>query len=280
MKLVQRLALGYIRTKFKLLSTISKKKAASKAFNLFCTPMKRNKKPLPPIFEKAEQLHFKMQGIEIKGWRWNHPASRKALVLHGFESSVVNFDRYVKPLIRKGYEVIAFDAPGHGRSGGKMITALLYKETIIKINEQYGPILSYMAHSFGGLAISLALEEMSHDSEWRLALIAPATETTSAIDSFFKVLELDRGTRSEFEKLILLTAGVNASWYSIRRALRNIRAKVLWIHDEEDSITPLRDVLKAKEENYPNVRFLITSGLGHRRIYRDNKVTKAIIDFL
>ena len=121
MKLVQRLALRYIRTKFKLLSSISKKKAAEKAFELFCTPQRRNNKPLPSIFEQAEQLHFRIEGIMIRGWRWNHPAKRTVLILHGFESSATNYDRYIKQFIKKGYEVIAFDAPAHGRSGGKKI---------------------------------------------------------------------------------------------------------------------------------------------------------------
>ncbi len=97
-----------------------------------------------------------------KGWRWNHPAERKLLILHGYESSVTNFDRYIRPLIKKGYEVLAFDAPAHGRSGGKKITAPLYKRMIQEIHKKYGPVQSYMAHSFGGLAVSLALEEISH----------------------------------------------------------------------------------------------------------------------
>ena len=62
--------------------------------------------------------------------------------------------------------------------------------------------------------------------------------------------------------------------------MKHIRAKVLWVHDEDDDTTPLSDVLKVKAENYPNIEFSITKGLGHRRIYRDNKVTKTIIDFL
>ncbi len=280
MKLAQRLAISYIRTKFKFLSSISKKKAAKRAFELFCTPPTRNKKPLPPVFKEAEKLHFKIDGITIKGWRWNHPAQRKALIVHGFESSVSNFDRYIKPLTRKGYEVLAFDAPGHGRSGGRTITLPLYKEMIKIVNEQYGPVQSYMAHSFGGLAVSMALEEISHTHDYRLALIAPATETPTAIDSFFKFLRLDNEIREEFEKLIVQTGGMSAEWYSIRRAMKHIRARVLWFHDEEDTTTPLQDALKVKAENYPNVEFVISKGLGHSRIYRENKVTKAVVDFL
>jgi pimeloyl-ACP methyl ester carboxylesterase len=280
MKLSQRLALRYIRTKFKLLSAISKKKAAEKAFELFCTPQSRNKKKIPKVFEEAEKLQFEIEGNTVRGWRFNHPAERKVLILHGYESSVINFDRYIKPLIKKGYEVLAFDAPAHGRSGGKKITAPLYKATIQKINKLYGPVQSYMAHSFGGLAVSLALEEISHTDDYRLVLIAPATETTTAIDSFFHFLQIDQFVRPEFEKIIIKHGGVSSEWYSIKRAMKHIRAKVLWLQDEDDDTTPLSDVLKVKAENHPNIEFVITKGLGHRRIYRDNKVTKSIIEFL
>jgi pimeloyl-ACP methyl ester carboxylesterase len=280
MKISQRVAIAYIRTKFKLLSAISKKKAAKEAFTLFCTPQHRNKKTAPKIFNQGEKLHFSMKKLVINGWRWNSGGSKKVLILHGFESTVTNFDRYIGPLIRKGYEVLAFDAPAHGGSSGDTITAPLYSEMIVKIHEKYGPIKSYMAHSLGGLALSLAIEKIKHSDEFRLVFIAPATETTTAIDSFFNFLRLDKGVREEFEKIILKSSSVGAEWFSIKRALKNINAKVLWFHDEDDDTTPLSDVLKVKEANYPNVEFVFTTGLGHRKIYRDNKVTRAIIDFL
>jgi hypothetical protein len=284
MKLSQRLALGYLRTKFKLLSTLSKKKAAEQAFALFCTPQSRNKKKLPPIFEQAEKMSFDLDGIMIRGWRFNHDpkdiSRRKALIVHGFESSVINFDRYIKPLIKKGYEVLAFDAPAHGRSGGKQINAPLYKKTIEVIHARFGPIQSYIAHSFGGLALSLALEDINHTADYRVALIAPATETASAITGFFKFLQLDPSIRPEFEKLITKRSGVSSGWFSIKRAMQHIKACVQWYHDEEDEITPFSDAAELRAKNYPNIKFVITKGLGHRRIYRDNKVSKSIIEFL
>jgi len=286
MKLVQRIALRYFRTKFSLIGAISKKKAAEKAFTLFCTPQARNKKALPKIFEQGEPHSFRMDGVLVRGWRWipkesDLPASgKKAMICHGFESSVINFDRYIKPLLKKGYEVLAFDAPAHGRSGGKQINAPLYKKMILEVNKQYGPVHAFMAHSFGGLGLSLALEEISHTPTHKMVLIAPATETKTAIDTFFRFLQLDTGIRTEFERIIIQRSGVSSDWFSIRRAMRNIKASVLWVHDEDDDITPLSDALKIKEDGHPQVEFMITKGLGHRRIYRDNKVTKAIVDFL
>lgn len=202
MKFAQRLAVGYFRTKFKLLSLLSKKKAAHAALDLFRTPQTRNRRKLPRVFEKAEPLRFTLEGNTIRGYRWNRGGHRKALILHGFESSVINFDRYIIPLTRKGYEVLAFDAPAHGRSGGKTITAPQYAAMIRSIHEQFGPVHSYMAHSFGGLSLALAIEEMPHDANWRLVFIAPATETKTAIDSFFRFLQIDASVRPLFEQLI------------------------------------------------------------------------------
>lgn len=278
--MARQLALTYIRTKFKLLSAISKKQAAQKAFDLFCTPQHRNQKPLPPIFQKAEPLHFTFLNYSIQGWRWNTGRAKKILILHGFESSVINFDRYVTPLLKKGYEVLAFDAPAHGRSSGKRINAVIYKDFIKAVYETYGPIQAFLAHSLGGLALSLALEEMLHDASHKVVLIAPATETTTAATMFLDYVKLDSALRPYFDQVILEKSGHPTAWFSVARATKNIRAQVLWVHDKDDNMTPFSDIEPVIEARYPNVRFLITEGLGHRRIYRDANVAKAVVDFL
>jgi pimeloyl-ACP methyl ester carboxylesterase len=274
------MALSYIRKKFSLLSSFSKKKAAIKAFELFRTPQRRTKRPPSKIFNEAEKLRFDLDNISIHGYRWNHPKYKKILIIHGFESSIINFEYYIEPLIHKGYEVLAFDAPAHGNSGGKTITAPLFAKMITTIDEKYGPVQSFMAHSFGGLALSIALENIDHDEKAKVVLIAPATETKTAIDQFFHLLKLNREVRKEFDKLINDIGGHPAEWYSIRRAIKNIRARILWLHDEEDVQTPISDALEVKKEHLPNVKFVITKGLGHRRIYRDQKIRQEIIDFL
>ncbi len=281
MKFKEKIAIRYIRTKFKILSSISKKKAAEKAFELFCTPQFRNVKALPPVFEEAEKLRFRFQEFNIVGYRWNKGGNRKALIIHGFESSVVNFDRYVSALIKKGYEVLAFDAPAHGRSSGKQINVLIYRDFIKHVYSVYGPIQTFLAHSFGGLAICMALAEIRHDENYRVVLIAPATETQTALDLFFQFLHMeDETVRKEFETIIYRVSGHPASWFSIPRALKKIKAQILWLHDEDDKTTPLKDVYKVKKENYANIQYVITKGLGHRRIYRDADVSKRIVEFI
>lgn len=280
MKFTQQLALRYVRTKFSLLSLVSKRNAAKKALDLFCTPQSRRNKLPSKIFDDAEKLKFELKGLWIHGYRWNHRKDKKVLIIHGFESSITNFDHFVAPLIEKDYEVLAFDAPGHGLSDGTKITAPLFVNMLTTVHENYGPIQSFITHSFGGLAISLALEQISHDESYRAALIAPATESETAIDQFFQLLHLNGDVRSEFDKLITVIGGHPAAWYSIHRAIKNIKAQILWLHDEDDPQTPLSDALKVKNENLPNVTFVITKGLGHSRIYRDPEIAKKIVDFL
>src|SRR5262245_31437262 len=110
-KLGQQIAIGYYRTKFKVLSALSTRKAAELALDLFTTQQFRYRKQLPEIFKEAEKLQFKHFGETVTGYRWNRGGHRRALIVHGFNSSVAKFDRYVRPLMRKGYEVLAFDAP-------------------------------------------------------------------------------------------------------------------------------------------------------------------------
>jgi pimeloyl-ACP methyl ester carboxylesterase len=137
-----------------------------------------------------------------------------------------------------------------------------------------------MAHSFGGLAVSLAFEEISHDDSYRIALIAPATESKTAIDLFFSFLHSNGLIRKEFDELIYAVEQKPADWYSVSRAIKYLRARIRWFHDEDDDITPWKDAQKVKEENYPGVDFVVTKGLGHRKIYKDPAVSAAIIDFL
>ena len=265
---------------------VSKRKAAEQAFQLFSTPFLRSKRKGDP--KDAKLLSFKLKlpnekkdELIIRGYRWNHPQSIKILILHGFGSAAYKFERYVSPLVKKGYEVLAFDAPAHGNSDGKTTNAVEYSEMIKQVMKNYGPIQGFIAHSFGGIALSLALEETIHDEHTKIVLIAPATETTSAVDGAFAMLKInDAAVRKEFDKIIFNISGKETAWFSIRRAMNNIKAKVLWIHDEDDDITPLSDALKVKEDAHPNIEFVVTKGLGHRKIYHDATIKNKVIGFL
>ena len=279
MKLTQRLAIGYIQTKFKLLSAISKRKAAEKAFVIFGTPFMKSVRKAP--VKNAEVIHFHLNNKKMNGYRWNHPQPKKVLILHGFGSAAHKFEDYATILVANGFEVLAFDAPAHGDSEGDTTNAIEYCAMIKEIMQKFGLIKNFIAHSFGGISLSLALEDVPHNENTRVVFIAPATETTSAVDGAFKMLKLqNEAVRNEFEKIILKVSGKQIAWFSIRRAMHNINASILWVHDEDDDITPWADALKVKEDNHPNIKFVLTKGLGHNKIYHDADVKNMVKAFL
>jgi len=282
LKLAQRMAIGYYQAKFRLLSLVSSRKAAESVFKLFCTPYSgKPKRKTPAVFLTAESISFKLNNNLIRGWKWIPEQSngKRILIVHGFDSCSYKFERYIVPLNREGFEVIAFDAPGHGVSEGKTINALEYSEAILKAESLFGGFYGIMAHSLGGLAASLAFEQLPDQERRKLVLIAPTTETSTAIENFFRFVPVSSKIQKAFHDLLEEVGKKPVSHYSINRMIRSFKAPVLWIHDEEDTICPYCDTIAIQHLTLPHVEFFITKGFGHSGIYRQNNVFKKIIAF-
>ena len=302
MKVKQKLALRYMRARLNILALVSPRKAAVKAFRIFGTPQQRVPqkgragqrasagqkgsalKKGSADFDQGEPLSFRLEGHTVRGHRWlphpTEPPLKKVLIAHGFESAARNFEGYIGVLLKKGYEVLAFDAPAHGASGGKRISLPVYVDILKTIEQNYGPIHSFMGHSLGGLALALYLEKTPHDASDRLVLIAPAVEMTKAVETFAHLMRLPVEVRTELDEYIQEFSGHPFSWFSLRRALNGVQAGVLYLQDEGDRITPLEDALAVKKDDHPNIRFVFTLGLGHRKIYRDPEIMQQIVAFL
>mgnify|MGYP000595598652 CR=1 FL=1 len=67
----------------------------------------------------------------------------------------------VEPLLKKGYRVIAFDGPAHGKSSGKQASLLKFKDALLAIVQQYGTPSIAIGHSLGAMAIMLACSEVN-----------------------------------------------------------------------------------------------------------------------
>ena len=282
MKLVQRIFLQYYTTRFKVVSWFSPRLSAKMAFELFCTPYTKTRDKQPPeIFNSAEKLSIQVGHDTVNGFRWitaGNNSDKSILICHGFDSSSYRFASYIQPLLDHGFNVIAFDAPGHGTSSGKTITVLSYRNMKQLVNQQHGPFYGIMAHSFGGLAAVLALEENKELGCEKLVLIAPSTETIHAIETFFNYLKITSPVRKEFIKLIETLSGNPAHWFSVSRAIHNIRPQTLWIHDKQDTITPFSHLEQLTIEQPSHVTFEITEGFGHSP-YRQPEILKKIISF-
>ncbi|MFL9484920.1 alpha/beta hydrolase [Chitinophagaceae bacterium LWZ2-11] len=281
MKLSQRIAVNYYKTKFKTLALISTRKAAEAAFKLFCTPYSgKPKREQPLVFRKAEELQLDIAGLKISGWSWvpEKPNGKKILIVHGFDSCSYKFEKYVPLFLKEGFEVLAFDAPGHGASEGKYIYIPLYRDMLLKINEHYGPIYGIMAHSLGGMAAGLMVEDLQNIP--KLILIAPAVELERGLNNFANFVGLSDEIKRELSQVIVDAGQLPISFYSLSRAVQKISSSILWLHDERDSICPFDDVLPVINMNLPHIQFYITKGLGHSNIYKNSKSIQKVVSFL
>jgi pimeloyl-ACP methyl ester carboxylesterase len=281
LSLAQRLAVNYYRARLNLIHVLSPRWAANEAIDLFTRPYANTGKWKQRSFSDAEGLKLLMPGHLLHGYRWKAApdSEKRILLIHGFSGSVGSFYRYVHPLMRLGYDVYAYDAPAHGRSQGKRLSVLLYEQAISEIREAHGPFDGFVAHSLGGLSLMMNLHSRPADTNARVVLIAPATESKTAADHFFSFLQLPPSLRRAFENKIAERAGNPIEWYSISRVVQQVPTPILWVHDENDDTTPIRDVNPILAMQPPHVEFHITRGLGHSRIYKDNNVRRRIVRF-
>jgi pimeloyl-ACP methyl ester carboxylesterase len=279
MKLAQRMAIGYYKTKINTLSIVSKRRAAKIAFQLFCKPYSKVRLPQPASFAHASNFSFKSDGLTLYGWHWKAAKSnhQTILIAHGLNSSSYKFEKYIILLQKAGFDVVAFDAPAHGISEGKYIHSLAYKNAIIAVNHLFGQLHGIMAHSLGALAASLAAEALPHLQ--KLVLIAPATESTRALNNFVQMMSVKPKTHQAIERLIVQISQQPIAWFSVSRAVKNFTIPTLWLHDLEDPICPFEDVQPVIDAHLSHIDFFITKGQGHSNIYRDASSVKKILSF-
>lgn len=276
----QRVALQFFNTKFKALSLVNEKLAAKSAFKLFCTPYSgKPKRTMPALFKKATPFQFLVDKSTIRGWNFlPHKNAPTVLVAHGFDSCSYKFESIINGLLQRKINVVCFDALAHGISDGKTINSLQYATCIQKLNDEISPINAIISHSFGGLATALFIEKAQLTIP--LVLIAPSTNTKTAIDNFFKFLHIPLNLKPHFHTLIKELSGETVDFFNVARVCNHIKNSILWVHDEDDFICPLSDVTSLIEAQLPHIQFHITKGLGHNKIYKDKKVQDFFLNWL
>ena len=280
----ERIYLQYLRTKFKTISQLAPATAGRMAFDLFCTPYpKYKKRKAPAIFHQATKRTVVLSdNSKIHGFEWlpSQPNNQTVLIAHGYASYAYKFEHYITPLLKMGYRVLAFDAPAHGQSQGKHIHVVVYQEAIQQIMQQAGPVHLFIGHSLGALTLSMIAENIDQAEARKFVLIAPATKTTTTFANFFKMMHLNEVTKAAFLQHVSSKTHHAVEYFAADRALANYQGPLLWVHDEKDLVCPYEDIIDFKENAPSNIKFLITNGLGHNKVYKTAEVMDQIMAFL
>ena len=261
---------------FNMLARVSKKKAAEKAFYVFCTV--RKGKVLPnqkEYLDKAKNGTIEVKDHTLQTYHW--PGSKETVLLvHGWESNTFRWRNLITKLQEADYNIVAFDAPAHGYSSGKYLNVPLYSDGVQAMIDTYGP--KYLiGHSVGGM--TLMYNEFYHKNESveKMVTIGSPSEFYEIMDHYQRLLDFNDTVREALEAFVLDRFGFTVKEFSSSRFAKTNTKKGLLFHDELDKLAPFH-ASEAVHSYWNDSTFIRTKGLGHSM--HQEHINDQIVDFL
>ena len=178
--------IGGIRRILNATARMSRRQAGALGYYLLSKPRRAADEPLSDDFMRdARHSIIDACGTELQCYHWPGKGP-SVLLLHGWESNSGRWFAFFEPLRKAGYEIYAFDAPAHGRSGGSRFNALIYAQALEAYLHHLGFAPSYwIGHSAGGMAAIWYLTEMqpAYEPDQLVSMAVPG-ELENFIDKF------------------------------------------------------------------------------------------------
>ena len=266
----------FFRTLFRGITPVAPGAAASLALALFRRPPRHQDSPEErEAIARAEPLHLSLDGKPLAAWRWGQGPA--VLLVHGWGSRGSRLGSFVAPLTEAGYSVVAFDAPGHGASAGRLSSLPQFISAIERLGRELGSLEAIVAHSMGGAATTLAMARGLPVR--RVVFLAPAADPAGYSERFAEALGLTPDVLRRMKQSIERRFGFRWEDFDVLRAARKMTAPLLVFHDRADRDVAWTDG-EAIAAAWPGAELVSTEGLGHRRIVHDPEVVSRTIAFL
>lgn len=264
------------RSLFAVLSRVAPGAAARMAAVLFRRPPRHRASDLDvSIFDEATRVDLMLDGRRLAVWKWGEGPS--ALLVHGWGSRAARLVSFVAPLTDAGFSVIAFDAPGHGASAGRLSSLPQFMAAVRAIGDRFGPVEALVAHSMGGAASTLAAHRGLPIR--RAVFLAPSSDPAGYVERFGAVLRLSPEILAGMKLRLERRFGIAWKDFDVFAAARTMTSPLLVVHDRQDRDVPWTDG-EAIAAAWPGAKLVITEGLGHRRIVHDPSVVSRAVAFL
>lgn len=220
------------------------------------------------------QLRFGAHDLPVFSWG----AGPVVLFVHGWSGAGIQFGAMVEPLVKAGYRVVVFDAPGHGRAQGSKTDVFEMARVVREVAEIFGQVHAVVAHSLGSVAAVVALTEGLVAN--RVALIAPPVSLASVMSSFAAQLGLSDAVVEVHARLLAQRFGGDV-WQRLDLSELERLAGVpgLVISDGGDRQVPVAQSQRVAM-GWPGATFVETRGLGHNRILESEKLLTELVGFL
>jgi pimeloyl-ACP methyl ester carboxylesterase len=264
------------------MSTDNVKERARQALAEYLTPPAsvRDFRSESKLLETAQRGSLLVApGIEnptetIEYYSWG-TGSKRILLVHGWGGKATQYFNFVPALVECGFQVVAFDAPAHGRSTGTFASGPAFARAVRGVAALFGPFAGLIGHSLGGAATVIALAESLGAP--RVVLLAPMAFVTPVLESFAQtrnyppevIEELLRLFRAKYAERIL----------NVPALVERFEYPALILHDPEDLEIPFSHG-QAIAERWPGARLIPVPRLGHWSIMRNKRVIRMAVEFL
>lgn len=261
------------------LARIVPETAGRLAFKLFCMPRPKRPKPVEAAFLATADLFFETvagQKIAVYHWGFRGPV---VLLAHGWESHAGRWRKIAPLLVQAGYQVVALDAPAHGRSQGRSFTMIKYADVLRALMQRLGPIDTVIGHSVGGAAAIWAMGTGGTAVRPRKAVIMCSFSALQYImDGAYKMVGASPRLIREVNNYVIRWSGLPVAHFSIARMAAQLEdVEGLLIHDRQDRVTAFSES-EILHQAWPKAQFLPTEGFGHG--LTAPQVTDAMMDFV
>jgi pimeloyl-ACP methyl ester carboxylesterase len=277
-----KLRASLVRTALTALSRLAPPAGGRLALRLFRNPVARSRlRPAEePVMRQAAPDRIRVNGKIVDIFAWGD-GERPVLLMHGWQSRASRFAPLVTALRERGYSPVAFDAPGHGDSGGRTTTILEYREIARQLQDRHGRFAAVIGHSVGGAGAFFAVRHQVKAD--RLISISAPAGFDHVVDQFCAQLGIGPRVKAELRRRIEreMFPGEHDIWSRFAATHRpgELTLPILVIHDEGDDVIAPGQAHRLAAAYGQQADLLVTHGLGHRRVIADPAVIDAVLDF-
>jgi len=265
-----------VRAAFAVLGRVAPSLAATLALDLFFTPRGRRRSIRTSAFlDAARPFEVSASGQRVAGWSWGD--GPVVYLVHGWAGVGGQLAAFGPPLLASGYRVVTFDAPGHGASGRGMSSIPEFARTLAAVVEREGPAHAVIAHSLGAAAAVRAFTQGLEVD--RAVFVGPTGGPRDWAERFRVHLGVPAHVMASMRERSELWLGASWDDFDIPVLARSQAAPLLVFHDRDDAEVPWSDGA-AIAQAWPGARLVTTTGLGHRRILRDEQVVSQAVSFV
>ena len=216
------------------------------------------------------------------------------ICVHGWEGRGTNFYKFIPKLTSKGFRVLAPDFPMHGKTSGTETGCHVFGFSLNCILNYIKVPAILLVHSLGnGAACTnyyISDEKTRNQIKGFIGIGVP-DKFTDYIRNFGNMMGLDDYTNNLFLEKNSERLGIDIKYFVVSDTIKNFNYPCLIVHDDKDKevsiewainsskyIQPKYQTYKIGDKEYPCLHK--TSGLGHRRILRDDGVVDVVVDFI